>query len=342
MGRKASAPGAIPRFRIRRNADGTVRYYYDHGLVKGRRVIEPLGTDRVRALQRWAELEGKRLPTGEKAVYTFRMLAAEYRKRELPQKAPDTQRLYDTILTRLTDILADKPLDEISPADVANIWHATQEKRGTVMANRTKAVLSTVFNCGRLLGMTKNANPCTGVRGKKEAGRKSVLISDALYQAVYEVADQPLRNAMDLADLTSQRPGDVLPMSEANIVGNLLYVRQKKTGAVVVIEIVGKLAALIERLRAWTGTEIVKSPYLIRDERGARMTRGQLRSRFDKAREKAGIPKEDFQFRDLRARGVTRKVVAEGLEEGQRLAGHSSPGMTAHYTRGTRPVKPSH
>lgn len=341
MGRKPSKPGAIPRLRTRRNADGSLRYYYEHDAVNGKRAIEALGSDRVKALQRWAELEGKRAPSGERSMYTFRDLATAYRKRELTSKAPATQRLYDTILTRLTNVLGDKPLDEISPADIADIWQSTSEKRGTVTANRTKAVLSAILNCGRVLGMMTIANPCAGVRGKKEPGRKRVLISDAQYQAVYDVADQPLRNAMDLADLTSQRPGDVLALSEANITGDLLYVQQAKTGAVVVIEIVGELKALIERLRAWRGTEIVMSPYLVRDEAGKHFSRGQLRSRFDKAREKAGIAKDEFQFRDLRARGVTRKVISEGLEEGQRLAGHSGPGMTAHYTRGTRPVKPS-
>jgi hypothetical protein len=76
----------------------------------------------------------------------------------------------------------------------------------------------------------------------------------------------------------------------------------------------------------------------LRDEAGYPLSRGQLRSRFYKARELAKIPKEEFQFRDLRARSVTRKVIADGLEEGQRLAGHSGPGMTAHYSRGSRPV----
>lgn len=341
MGRKPSNPGAIPRLRTRRNSDGTLRYYYEHDEVDGKRKLDPLGNDRVKALQRWAELEGKRVPSPHRDVYTFGDVAKEYRKREMSSKSAETQRQYDLYLARLTASMGDKPVDEITPADVADIWQSTRDKRGLVTANRTKATLSAVLNCGRLWGMMKVANPCAGVRGKKEDGRKDVLINDQLYQAVYDVADQPLRNAMDLADLTSQRPGDVLPMSEANIHGELLYVRQKKTGAVVVIEIVGKLAQLIERLRAWRGTEIVESPYLIRDERGARLTRGQLRSRFDKAREKAGIEKKDFQFRDLRARGVTNKVVNEGLEAGQRLAGHSGPGMTAHYTRGTRPVKPS-
>ncbi|WP_261529278.1 integrase [Burkholderia multivorans] len=64
-------------------------------------------------------------------------------------------------------------------------------------------------------------------------------------------------------------------------------------------------------------------------------------ARFDKARERAGIDKAKFQFRDLRARGVTHKTIDEGLEAGQRLAGHSGPGMTARYVRGARPVKPS-
>ncbi|KFX79976.1 integrase, partial [Ralstonia solanacearum] len=207
MGRKPSNPGAIPRFRTRRNTDGTLRYYYEHDAVDGKRKVEPLGTDRVKALQRWAELEGKRTPSPHRDVYTFSDVAKEYRKRELSSKAAETQRQYDIYLTRLTASMADKPVDEITPADVADIWQSTRDKRGTVTANRTKATLSAVLNCGRLWGMMKAPNPCTGVRGKKEAGRKAVLINDELYQSVYDVADQPLRNAMDLADLTSQRPG---------------------------------------------------------------------------------------------------------------------------------------
>jgi hypothetical protein len=109
----------------------------------------------------------------------------------------------------------------------------------------------------------------------------------------------------------------------------------------VVIEVTGELKVLIDRLLAWRGTVLDVSPHLIRDEAGYPLSRGQLRSRFDKARELAKIPKAEFQFRDLRARSVTRKVIADGLEEGQRLAGHSGPGMTAHYSRGSRPVKPS-
>ena len=36
MAGKAQTPGAIPRFRSRKNADGSLRYYYDHGEVDGR------------------------------------------------------------------------------------------------------------------------------------------------------------------------------------------------------------------------------------------------------------------------------------------------------------------
>ncbi|HEM7875204.1 MAG: integrase [Burkholderia contaminans] len=69
----------------------------------------------------------------------------------------------------------------------------------------------------------------------------------------------------------------------------------------------------------------------MRDQKGYPLWKGKLPSRFDKA---------TFPFRDLRARGVTHKTNHEGLEVGQRLAGHSGPGVTARYVRGTRPVKP--
>ncbi|HEF4754698.1 TPA: tyrosine-type recombinase/integrase [Burkholderia cenocepacia] len=341
MAGKAKTPGAIPRFRSRKNADGSLRYYYDHGEVDGRRILEPLGTDRVVALQRWAELEGSRAPSSETTQHTFAMLEQAYRIRELPQKSAATQRMYDLFLSRLAAVIGDRELDTLTPADVATIWRATAEKRGVVTANRTKAVLSLVLNCGRLWGMMTIANPCAGVRGKKETGRQNILIDDELYAAVYAVADQPLRNAMDLADLCAQRPSDVLRVQRSNIVrGNLIF-RTQKTGAFVTVQITGELAALIERLLAWRGSKVDVSPYLLRDEEGYPLTKGQLRSRFDKARELAGIDKAKFQFRDLRARGVTHKTIDEGLEAGQRLAGHSGPGMTARYVRGARPVKPS-
>lgn len=60
MGRRPVHPGSIPRLRIRRNASGSLRYYYDSGLVDGTRRLTPLGTDRVAALRRWAELEDDR------------------------------------------------------------------------------------------------------------------------------------------------------------------------------------------------------------------------------------------------------------------------------------------
>ncbi|MEX3846745.1 tyrosine-type recombinase/integrase [Paraburkholderia sp. BR10882] len=341
MGRRAQIPGAIPRLRTRKNANGALRYYYDHGEIEGRRFLEPLGPDRVVALQRWAELEGRRVPTSEVTRHTFAMLDREYRLRELPQKSTATRRMYDLFLSRLAGVIGDRELDTLKPADVASIWRATAEKRGIVTANRTKAVLSLALNCARLWGMMTIANPCAGVRGKKESGRQDVLIDDELYASVHAVADEPLRNAMDLADLCAQRPADILGVQRSNIVkGNLIF-RTRKTGAFVTIQITGELANLIDRLLAWRGSKVDVSPYLLRDEEGYPLTKGQLRSRFDKARDKAGIDKTKFQFRDLRARGVTHKTIDEGLEAGQRLAGHSGPGMTARYVRGTRPVKPS-
>lgn len=56
-----------------------------------------------------------------------------------------------------------------------------------------------------------------------------------------------------------------------------------------------------------------------------------LRDRFDAEREAAGIPKAQFQFRDLRAIAAT--TVDEMAGTAQALLGHTTEGMTAHYIR---------
>ena len=73
-------------------------------------------------------------------------------------------------------------------------------------------------------------NPCRGIKGFKETGRKDVYIEDSVFNAVYEKSSQPLRDALDMAYLTGQRPADVPKMTERDISGaDTLTVIQNKT-----------------------------------------------------------------------------------------------------------------
>jgi integrase len=86
-------------------------------------------------------------------------------------------------------------------------------------------------------GYTNAPNHCTGIRGHREAGRDR-YVTDAEYQAVWDVADVDLRDAMDLALLTAQRPADVLKMNRDDIADGALLVTQNKTGKKLRIAIV--------------------------------------------------------------------------------------------------------
>jgi len=67
-----------------------------------------------------------------------------------------------------------------------------------------------------------------------------------------------------------------------------------------------------------------------------------MRYRFDKAREAAGIAKNDFQFRDFRAKAATEADDAGGTRTAQSLLGHATETMTSSYIRhkSGRRVKP--
>jgi len=88
MGRKPTKPGAIPRFRARRQKSGKVHYYYDHG-GKPRKET-PLGSDYGLAIKKWAEIErANEIPPP--AVVTFKYVGDAYLAEVVPEKAPRTQ-----------------------------------------------------------------------------------------------------------------------------------------------------------------------------------------------------------------------------------------------------------
>lgn len=338
MGRKPSKSGSMPRFRVRQR-DTRVYYYYDLG-GKPRSEIS-LGTDYGLAILEYAKLEKDRASsTAAKSVLTFSYVADRYMEEVVPTKAPATQKDNARELKQLLSFFNDPPapLEAIEPQHVRQ-YLRYRGKTAPVRANREKALLSAIWNFARETGYTALANPCSGVKGNRETGR-DIYIEDDLLLRVWEHADQPLKDALDLFYLTAQRIADTLKMDEQHIRADQLWIQQGKTGAKRRIEVIGGLKALLERIELRKAGCKFKSTKLIVMENGKPMTTSMLRSRFDKARESAGIEKALFQMRDLRAKAATDKEESTGnIREARDQLGHTTIGMTEQYIRSRKGMK---
>ncbi|WP_430230995.1 tyrosine-type recombinase/integrase [Nitrosomonas communis] len=333
MGRIPTKNRHLPKRMRARKRHKVIHYYYDTG-GKPRKEI-PLGSDYALAVKLWAEIEAAKKDT-KPSVITFRYVAERYTRDVIPTKAPRTQKDNIEELQWLLKFFDNPPapLEEIEPI---HIRQYLDQREAKTRANREKALFSHIWNKAREWGYTSLPNPCAGIKGHKEIGRKEVYIEDELYNAVYKAASTPLRDAMDMAYLTGQRPSDVLKMMEGDIVDGAIQIKQDKTGKKLRISVEGELAALIDRIKVRKAQYTVRSLHLIVDEEGQRFTSFMLRSHFDRAREKAGINKELFQFRDLRGKAGTDKTEASGdIRQAQKQLGHASVVTTERYVRGRK------
>ena len=330
MGRKPTVNHNLPKgMRARHRPYGTV-YYLDTG-GKPRKEI-PLGSDYLLAVQKWAELTAKELP-GE--LITFRRAAENYIRDVLPTKSRTTQKDNLRELANLYKFFDNPPapLEQIDPVHVKQYLNFRSSAK--VRANREKALFSHIWNYARANGLTNRENPCRGVKGFKETGR-DVYIDDDVLAAVYDAAEPTLRNALDLAYLTGQRPSDVLKLSRADIKDGALWIKQDKTSAKIRITIQGELEEVLKRI----SSAKVMSLKLLNDAHGSPFTKFMLRGAFDRARIKAIISHPDladkikeFQFRDLRAKAGTDTEESRGMNAAQAQLGHTTSNMTAHYVR---------
>lgn len=337
MGRKPKHPGAIPHLRARRKPSGVVHYYYDHGSKP--RKETPLGSDYGLAIKRWAELEGDRTAPEVRKVITFRFVADQYRKMIVPTKAPRTQRDNMKELGKLLEFFDDPPgpLESIEPVHVRQFmtW-----RKAPVRAKREKALLSHIWNFARDQGYTALANPCAGIKGKAERGRRDVYIHDDAFEAVWQCATPGLRDAMDLAYLTGQRPSDVVKLDETKIREGRIELRADKTGIPQRMAVQGDLATLIERIKARKRAAAVYTTRLVVDEDCVPMTLGRIEDHFVRARLAAKVAPASFQFRDLRAKAGTDKTDSSGdIRQAQAQLGHANVTMTEHYVRRRRGAK---
>lgn len=340
-------PRMIARRRKLASGKVWVGYYYNGRDDEGRRQEIPLGTDLIAAKRKWAELECAEVPADASLM---KHVFDQYVRDILPKKAPSTQREYMLCLTQLREAFDNAPIDAIRPQAIAQYRDA---RSAPVRANREIAMLSAVFNMAREWGYTQRDNPCRGVRKNKERPRDYYAEAD-VWDAVYARANEDLRDAMDLAYLSGQRPADVLKMSKHDIRNDELHVRQNKTTHKLRIRLSAdgrptELGACIERLLARPVQAM--NGRLICTEGGQPMTPKMLRGRFDAARAAAaeaatkagntGLAKriEAFQFRDIRPKAASEIV---SLDEASALLGHSDSQITQRvYRRVGEVVKPT-
>lgn len=335
----------MKNFRARKQKSGVVFYYFDLG-GKPRKEL-PLGSDYVLAVRQWSELMQR--DDVAAMVTDFKGLADRYERDVLPLQAKSTQATRKGDMKLLREFFCTPtpaPLGSIKPQHIAQLlqW----KRKNPTTANRLKRVFSHMFNMARAWGYTDKENPCTGVRGF-ELPKREVYITDEVYRTIWSTAPAPLRDTMDLAYLTGQRPSDTLRMTERDIADGVLAIRQGKTKAKLRIRIEGDLAATIDRITARKAKHKVWCANLTVNMHGMPLTKATLRGQFEQAREAAAKANPRLAteirkawFYDLRAKAADDTAELHGDQAAANLLGHDSVSTTqAHYLRRGKVVGPT-
>lgn len=342
-------PRMVRRVRKLKSGKVWVGYYFNGRDENGRRKEIPLGSDLDEARVEWARLSRQAAP---KPKHLMGAMFDRYEREIIPTKAPRTQSDNLKELVRLRAAFENAPIDAITPAIVAQYRDGRTAK---TRANREIALLSHVFTIAREWGLTDRENPCSRVRRNKEKVR-DYYATDAVWDAVYALAVQELRDAMDLAYLTGQRPADSIKPTKLDITDEYMLVDQGKTGKRLRIklrdgeELTG-LGRFLEGLMARREQAGIRTSTLITNPAGLRLSYAMLRNRWDEARAKAAKSAEEkgdralaarireFQFRDIRPKAATE---IEDIGEASKLLGHSKEETTKRvYRRVGEVVKPT-
>lgn len=211
-----------------------------------------------------------------------------------------------------------------------------------------------MFTFAREWGLTDKANPCFGLRRNKETPR-DYYAGEIVWNAVYDQAPQELKDAMDLAYLTGQRPADVLKVATTDLNAGFLMVKQGKTSKKLRLRLEDEgvqsgLSAFIDDLQERRAIRGIKTSRLITNTSGLRMSQQMLCNRWDEARENAAIKAgadgdsalavliRQFQFKDIRPKAASEIE----LGHASRLLGHSTEEMTKKVYRRVRRDRKAH
>lgn len=339
--RKDDSQGLPERVYLRRGA-----FYYVHRDT-GR--WENLGRDLTSARKRAEHYNDPTGTYGTMAWYLDAFIADGRQRAAAKTLAQRTLDDYIGALVPLKAYFGAMLPTDVLPTHVIEYLDIGAKTGRAVRANRERACLSACMSWMLRAGHGGlTVNPCmraSGVRRNPEQPRER-YVTDAEYLAVYEAAPAQVRLMMELVYRTLQRPEiDVLAWTPAHIRGKsdgrVLHFRQSKTGRLIDIGLVGRLAELVD---VATGTVPVLHQPIVHTLAGqaysysgisAMLKRAQAKVRAAHAKTRGPLARmQSFGFRDLKGKGATDMWLAgEPIERIQLLCGHAKKTTTEVYIK---------
>ena len=284
---------------------GTPEFIASYNEAISRKVVSPRGT-LLAVLQQYQASED------------FRVLA------------DSTRRSYIPLITRIEKRFGDFPLSALTDRRSRGIFMGWRDQvaatAGRRQADYAWTVLARVLSWGSDRGLVA-ANPCErGGRLYRGGGRAEKIWTASDEAAFLERAPVHLHLALLLALWTGQRQGDLLGLPWSGYNGTHIRLRQRKTGARVVIPVGAPLKAALDATPK-------RSTIILTNRNGKPWTSDGFRASWGKACKAAGVV--GVTFNDLRGTAVTRLAIAECTEA-------EIATITGHSLRGVRAILDSH
>lgn len=318
-----------PRLRSKtyKGAGGQVWTYYVYDMRGTGKPDVRLGTDYAAALEQWHKLHNH-LPL---TLGRLQQAIDQWREQVLPTyTSKNTRDGYTKNLRTIEAWCGSMAWHEVT---LPMLRQYLKKRTAKVQGNREMAVLQIVWSYAQMEGITSVPWPAAGVKGwKNEEQAREFEVTDELFAAVYEHADEILKQCMDLATTTGMRLGDTITC-RMPVDGKLRF-RASKTGKWDYFAV--DKSPVLTDLMSRRGN--VDSVMVITTKTGRAVSYGMLRTRYEAARIAAAAkyPKlaadiKAMYLRDMRKRAAD---LADDLDTASRMLQHSNPALTAkHYRR---------
>lgn len=324
--------GQHPRLRshTRRRKSGRMVTYYVYDMRPEGRPDIALGRDFGEALKQWDEIHNR----APRIAGTLTEAMDDWERKELPKHKEVTRQGYARHLRKLRPAFGGATWDGVSLKDLIDYL---DKRNGKTQANREVSLLGSIWNWARIREYTDLPWPAAGLQKSAwknpEGPRAFQPRRDefmALFQAVYDQADQTLRDCMDLASATGMRLTDcrTIPLPP----GDMLRLKASKTGKEADFDL--QLSAVLPDLLARRRASKALHLKLLSTPTGREVTYSMLRGRWDDARNKAA-KKAAADGQDEFAARIRLMYLRDMRKLASRLAGEGATDLLQHGDRRT-------